>query len=164
MARPVIPPPVYLAAGLLAQRLLVRSPRRGKLRGTAGLALELGAGALQTTAMRSFRQQATTIHPLHPEKSSSLVTGGANRITRNPMYVAMAGVLAARAVRLGRWQALIPLAAFVAVIDRVQIPAEEEALRERFGTAYDDYAERVPRWVDKRSLDSLRSAVESLIA
>ena len=52
-----------------------------------------------------------------------------------------------RAIARRSWWALLPVAGFVAVIDRTQIRAEEEALRERFGEAYAAYARRVPRWV-----------------
>ncbi|HET8926270.1 MAG TPA: hypothetical protein VFN24_00385 [Microbacterium sp.] len=45
------------------------------------------------------------------------------------------------------WVALTPVAGFVAVIDRVQIPAEERALHARFGPACDRYRREVPRWV-----------------
>lgn len=159
MSRPILPPPVYLTAGLAAQKLLVRSPRGGLLRRLAAAALGAGAVGITATAVGAFRQQQTTVDPLRPAKARSLVTDGANTLTRNPMYVGMAGLLAARAVRLGRWQALLPLAAFVAVIDRTQIPAEEEALRERFGPEYAAYAARVPRWVDRRSVDALRELV-----
>ena len=44
------------------------------------------------------------------------------------MYVGLAGLLVANAVRLGSWTALLPVAAFTLVIDRVQIPAQESAL------------------------------------
>ncbi|MDO5635605.1 MAG: hypothetical protein Q4G34_12180 [Micrococcus sp.] len=36
---------------------------------------------------------------------------------------------------------------FVVLIDRTQIPAEEKALRRRFGAEYDVYAARTPRWL-----------------
>ena len=39
----------------------------------------------------------------------------------------------------------------VAVVDRVQIAAEEAALRERFGDDYEAYLAAVPRWLDLRS-------------
>ena len=42
---------------------------------------------------------------------------------------------------------MIPLIGFVCLIDRHQIPAEETALEERFGQAYLDYKETVPRWL-----------------
>jgi protein-S-isoprenylcysteine O-methyltransferase Ste14 len=63
------------------------------------------------------------------------------------MYVGLAGVLVANALRLGAWQALLPVAAFVAVIDRLQIPAEESALLANFGADFEVYRASVPRWL-----------------
>ncbi len=81
-----------------------------------------------------------------------LVTSGANTISRNPMYVGMAGLLLAHAAWRGSWAALLPLGGFVVFIDRVQIQAEEAALLEKFGADYDAYREAAPRWIDLRSL------------
>jgi protein-S-isoprenylcysteine O-methyltransferase Ste14 len=75
------------------------------------------------------------------------VNSGPNRITRNPMYVGMAGLLAAHALIRGGWATALPVAAFVGVIDRVQIRPEEAALRELFGATYDDYCRSVRRWI-----------------
>lgn len=63
------------------------------------------------------------------------------------MYVGMAGLLLARAVARRSWVAVLPVFGFVAVIDRMQIPAEEAAMAELFGHDYADYAVRVPRWL-----------------
>ncbi len=68
------------------------------------------------------------------------------------MYVGLAGLLVANAVRLGSWNALLPVAAFALVIDRVQIPAEESALIAKFGADYEDYRATVPRWLGRNSV------------
>ena len=47
---------------------------------------------------------------------------------------------------------MIPLIGFVCLIDRYQIPAEETALEARFGQAYLDYKEAVPRWLGARGV------------
>jgi protein-S-isoprenylcysteine O-methyltransferase Ste14 len=103
----------------------------------------------------SFRRTGTTLEPFHPDRASVLVTSGVNAVTRNPMYVGLTGLLAANALRKGSWTAVIPLACFVAVIDRTQIAAEEAALRATFGAEYEAYCAAVPRWVDRRSLAGL---------
>lgn len=69
------------------------------------------------------------------------------------MYVGMAGLLVAQATLRRSAVALLPLAAFVLVIDRVQITVEEAALSAKFGDAYERYRSSVPRWVDRRSVD-----------
>jgi protein-S-isoprenylcysteine O-methyltransferase Ste14 len=86
------------------------------------------------------------------------VTTGVNSMTRNPMYVGMAGLLVANAMRLGSWTALFPAAVFTVVIDRVQIAAEEPALLANFGAEYEAYRTSVPRWVGLRSVTAARQA------
>ena len=81
------------------------------------------------------------------ERAQHLVVDGPNRLTRNPMYLGLTGLLLARAIARRSPSALIPLAGFVWLIDRHQIPAEEKALEERFGQDYLDYKEAVPRWL-----------------
>ena len=44
------------------------------------------------------------------------------------MYVGLSGLLLSYAIRRGSWTALLPMAAFVVVIDRLQILSEEAAL------------------------------------
>jgi protein-S-isoprenylcysteine O-methyltransferase Ste14 len=145
-----------LLAGV-AQRLLTPDAApMTRTRGAAAGTLALASVAIAGTASTTFRRRGTTIDPLHPERASELVTGGPNAVTRNPMYVGMAGLVLANAVRRGSWLGLVPLVGFVAVMDRVQIAAEERALRDRFGAAYDDYRAAVPRWLDRRSLAPLR--------
>jgi protein-S-isoprenylcysteine O-methyltransferase Ste14 len=63
------------------------------------------------------------------------------------MYVGLSGLLLAYAIRRGSWKALLPVAAFVVVIDRFQILSEEAALFAQFGIDYEDYRQRVPRWL-----------------
>lgn len=143
-----VPPPLYLAGGLLAQHLLARSARRsGAARVAAGGLLAAGAVGLQASAMATFRRHHTTVNPISPEKATAVVDDGPFAVTRNPMYVAMAALLAAHALVRGGLAPWLPVAGFVALMDRTQIAAEERAMRGNFGPAYDDYAARVPRWL-----------------
>jgi protein-S-isoprenylcysteine O-methyltransferase Ste14 len=99
------------------------------------------------SAARGFRSSGTTVDPLRPERASALVDSGPFALTRNPMYVGMAGLLVAHALLRGSVKALLPVGAFVAVIDRVQIPPEEAAMAANFGADYEAYRSRVPRWL-----------------
>lgn len=117
------------------------------LRKVAAGAVALGSIGLLASADLAFIKHKTTVNPLEPDKASALVDSGPFRLTRNPMYVGMAGLLAAHAIRRGGWLTPLPVAAFVAIIDRTQIPAEEVAMRANFGEAYDAYRARVPRWL-----------------
>ena len=54
-----------------------------------------------------FRRAGTTVHPLRPEQSTALVTGGVYRLSRNPMYLGMVLVLLGCAVTVGASTALL---------------------------------------------------------
>lgn len=81
------------------------------------------------------------------------MTEGPNGLTRNPMYVGMAGILLAHAVTRKSVLALLPAGAFVLLIDRFQIPAEETALNAEFAAEFEEYKRDVPRWLDGRSVE-----------
>jgi len=152
-----IPPPLLAAAAGLAQRLV--TPHAGptsKPRALTAGVVTLASMSMAGGATSRFRRGGTTVDPIHPDRASTLVTTGPNALTRNPMYVGLAGVLVANAVRRGSWLALLPAAGFVVWIDRLQIAPEEAALRGIFGEEYEDYCAAVPRWLDRRSLEALR--------
>jgi protein-S-isoprenylcysteine O-methyltransferase Ste14 len=102
-------------------------------------------------AASRFRRSETTVDPLRPDRASVLVTTGPNSISRNPMYVALAGLLVANAVWRGSWVALVPVVGFVGLIDLTQVRAEESALLEKFGAEYDAYRASTPRWIGPAS-------------
>ena len=150
-----IPPPVLaLGAGAL-QALLSRhrhsSPRS---RVFAGLLLPVCL-ALDISSLRAFRRRQTTINPMALDSMNDLVTDSANTLTRNPMYLSLAGLLVAHALWRRSALALLPAAGVVLLLDRVQIPAEEAALERAFGQRYRRYQEQVPRWVSGRTIQRL---------
>lgn len=95
----------------------------------------------------SFHRAKTTVNPHKPETASALVTSGAYRYTRNPMYLGILLLLFAWAVYLSSPVALIGVLAFWLYIDRFQIRPEERALAALFGGAFSKYTARVRRWL-----------------
>lgn len=151
-----VPPPFWALAAALAQRVLSRgAPAPTPRRIGAAITVALASTALAGASVIQFRGRGTTVEPFRPDRASVLVRTGANSISRNPMYVGMAGLLAANATRQGSWLSLLPLAGFVVAIDRLQIATEESALRANFGSEYETYRATVPRWLDHRSVVSL---------
>lgn len=143
-----IPPPVLALAAAVVQRALTRgAPPPSAVRTAAAVTAAAVSGLVAAAAARQFARAGTTLDPSDPTRVSVLVTTGANSVTRNPMYVGLSGLLLAYAILRGSWTALLPVAAFVVVIDRLQIPSEEAALSARFGRDYDDYRQRAPRWL-----------------
>jgi protein-S-isoprenylcysteine O-methyltransferase Ste14 len=151
MANQRIHPPVLLLAAALVQRLVPHRPEHGLLRRVVGQTVGTASMAMMAGAAAQFMVYRTTADPRDPERATTLVTSGPNVVSRNPMYLGMAGLLAAQAIWRGGWTAWVPAAAFTLLMDRSQIPAEERALRELFGAEYEDYCAAVPRWLGRRS-------------
>jgi protein-S-isoprenylcysteine O-methyltransferase Ste14 len=142
-----VPPPVLALLALSAQRALTRDAQPSAARRLLGGALAAGSAATALSGSHAFRRQGTTVNPIKLGASTALVTDGPFAHTRNPMYVGLTGVLVAHALTRGSWRALLPAVAFVAVIDRLQIPPEEASMASLFGDEYAAYRARVPRWV-----------------
>ncbi|WP_051191612.1 methyltransferase family protein [Microbacterium luticocti] len=142
-----VPPPVWLAvaAGL---QLIVAGRRRPKpVSAVASVTVAAGSVALAGRAVGALRGAGTTLDPEHPERTRRLVADGPFAVSRNPVYLALAGLLLAHALWRRSVLAVLPAAGFLAVMDRVQVPREEAALRRRFGRRYDRYRAAVPRWI-----------------
>lgn len=154
MATPLdtrIPPPLWTLGLATAQWLLAGRP---DYRHRPGPARFLFAGTIGTlsaavgiAAVTQFVDRRTTVHPGAPGHASVLVTDRIFGFSRNPMYLALTGMLVTNAAWLGSVRAVIPVAAETAVLTAFQILPEERALREKFGEPYEEYRRRVPRWI-----------------
>ena len=94
---------------------------------------------------RLFSQAKTTIKPF--SVSSSLVTSGPFRLSRNPIYVGMVIVLLGVAIRLGSLPPFAVIPFFVLLINRAFIVHEERMLLDTFGKEYEAYCRGVRRWI-----------------
>jgi protein-S-isoprenylcysteine O-methyltransferase Ste14 len=103
--------------------------------------------ALAAAGVIAFRRSRTTVNPLTPDASSSVVTGGVYRISRNPMYLGFLLALAGWAVYLSNAGAAVLVPAFVAYMTQFQIKPEERALLAKFGSEFAQYMSRVRRWL-----------------
>jgi protein-S-isoprenylcysteine O-methyltransferase Ste14 len=119
------------------------------LAGSSSIALALVAlgGALALAGVIAFRGKRTTVNPLTPGASSSVVSGGVYRVSRNPMYLGFLLALAGWAVYLSNAGAILLLPAFAAYLTQYQIKPEERALRAKFGPEFSQYMSRVRRWL-----------------
>ncbi len=134
--------PMWLVARL-TPALAVDLP--GRL-GVACLFLAAGA-AVSVAGVAEFRRASTTVNPLRPEKASALVTSGAFRWTRNPMYLGLALALLGWAVYLSHPLAALGVPVFVVWMNQLQIPREERALAALFGEDFARYRSQVRRWL-----------------
>lgn len=151
-------PPVLMLFGAMALSAAsaVADPfarPSGALRLLGGL-FAAGGLAVAASGVAAFRRQRTTVDPRYPERATALVAEGVYRWTRNPMYVGFVTIAAGAAVALGSPLALLGPGVLTVYLDRVQIPAEEMALRARFGAPFESYARTVNRWVGRRRYGS----------
>jgi len=75
-----------------------------------------------------------------------LVVAGPYLFVRNPMYIGAAVALAGAALFYESWALVAYCAAFAVVTHLFVVAYEEPTLRTTFGTAYENYCERVQRW------------------
>jgi protein-S-isoprenylcysteine O-methyltransferase Ste14 len=94
-----------------------------------------------------FRQAKTTVNPMTPEKSETLVNQGVYSYTRNPMYLGMALVLVGLVFLLGNWMTLVGIPVFVVYMTYFQIKPEERVLEQKFGEDFHLYVQKVRRWI-----------------
>ena len=98
----------------------------------------------------SFRRAKTTVNPMKPDSSSSLVVSGVAGIytyTRNPMYLGFLLILVGWAIFLSNVLAFFLLPGFILYMNRFQIEPEERALSALFADEYSEYHAKVRRWV-----------------
>ncbi len=146
-----IPPPLVMLAfaGLMLLGWSALPPSLYPLVPRLGVAALLFAvaGWFGFSGFAAFGRAGTTINPVAIDAATALVTGGVYRVTRNPMYVGLTGVLTALAVGLGQpWLLVAPLL-FALYITRFQILPEERVMATKFGEAYAAYRGRVRRWL-----------------
>jgi len=110
----------------------------------AGWILMLVGVSFAVWAQVIFRRLGTTTVP--GQASSTLVTWGPYRFSRNPMYVALTLMYLGEAGIVGQlWP--VPLLVLVLIyLNWTLIPFEEAHLRETFGETYQSYHALVRRW------------------
>ena len=78
-----------------------------------------------------------------------LIRRGPYAIVRNPIYLAMFGMLIVSGLAVSRWQALIPAIAVYLSGTAIRIHSEETLLRAIFGAQFEEYARRVPAFLPR---------------
>jgi protein-S-isoprenylcysteine O-methyltransferase Ste14 len=148
----VMPPPLLYLSGLVlggllewAAPLATYIPFAGPWRWAAGGLVGALGLLLLAAAFRVFRAASTPVPTWQP--TSTLVTDGPYRVSRNPIYVALSLVYVGLALGLGVWWAFVVLP-FVWLVLHFGIVRREEAyLERRFGEAYRAYRARTRRYL-----------------
>jgi protein-S-isoprenylcysteine O-methyltransferase Ste14 len=146
-----IPPPVVALITGLLMWVVARATPTLDFAFPAHNVIAMGLAAIGVataiTGALTFRRAHTTVNPMKPESSSTLVNWGVYKMTRNPMYLGLLLVLTGWGIFLSNPLAFLFLPAFVLYLNRFQIAPEERALTSLFGRDFADYQSRVRRWL-----------------
>ncbi len=144
-----IMPPTYLLISIVAMIALhflfpaMRIiPPLWNLLGIIPLALGV---ILNLVADKAFHRANTTVKPF--KESSVLITSGAFRISRNPMYLGFVLILIGITVLVGSLTPYVVVLAFVIFIGRMFVTGEEQMLAEKFGVEWEEYKRNTRRWL-----------------
>jgi len=116
-------------------------------RGAGSILVLITAVVLFFSAGWSFRRAQTTVNPIHPENTTTLVSSGIYKLSRNPIYVAFLLTLLSVAVGLANIYAVSWCIIFVLYLNFFQIKPEEKALTKLFGDQFLRYQTTVRRWL-----------------
>lgn len=94
-----------------------------------------------------FKSAHTTIDPRKPSTTSTLVTTGIYRYSRNPMYLGTLLLLVAWSFYLANILSFFFAFTFIPYINKYQIIPEERFLKEKFGHSFTTYQQQVRRWI-----------------
>jgi len=94
-----------------------------------------------------FAQGRGTPAPVDPPRE--LVAVGFYRYVRNHMYVGVLAIIIGHFLWLGYWYLLIYAIIVFLAFHTFVTYYEEPTLKRKFGTAYEEYLKRVPRWIPK---------------
>ena len=115
------------------------------------LLFALGLAIIWWTVQAFVRQGKGTPAPFDPPRR--LVTSGLYRYVRNPMYLgATLALLGVTLATLSWAVGLYTMVIFGAFNVYLRF-FEERQLGRRFGSAYEEFKRRVPRWIPRRSQD-----------
>jgi protein-S-isoprenylcysteine O-methyltransferase Ste14 len=144
---PVLVTVLFVSLMWLISRITPAIPFSPVLKVTS-LLFFVGLGSyVGLTGLSSFRKANTTVNPLDPDTTSSLVISGIFKRTRNPMYLALMLALTGWGLYLGNLFSLLLATGFVPYMNRFQIRPEERALEKIFGAGFNDYKKQVRRWI-----------------
>lgn len=134
---------VAVGAGVQAlHRLPFVAPALGHWIGGVVMAAAL---ALGIWSVSTFLRAGTTPDPRG--EVTTFVIAGPFRFSRNPMYVTnVVFQIGAALVLNNAWILLLAPVTWL-VLDRVVIAGEERYLEARYGGSFDDYRQRVRRWL-----------------
>jgi protein-S-isoprenylcysteine O-methyltransferase Ste14 len=111
------------------------------------IAIALGLGLFGWCVVLFARRGRGTLAPWDAPRR--FVASGPYRVIRNPMYVAVAAVVAGEALAFASLPLAVYLLALAVAWHIFVVLYEEPSLEQTFGDGYRAYRSRVPRWLPR---------------
>ncbi len=143
-----LPPFIYLgflAIGLLAELAFPYPLLPNTIQFPLGAAIIVASFAIIPAAFSRFRAAGATVDVRQP--TTAIVTGGAYRFSRNPIYLAMTLLIAGIGIAVDGVWIIAMLAPTLVVMHYGVIAREERYLEAKFGEEYLKYKRSVRRWI-----------------
>ena len=146
----VVAMPPLLFAGALVLVLALRWLRPMPISGGAvalwsGLVLVVLGLGLAVWGRRTLMAAGTNVNPRLP--TTTIVTAGPFRFSRNPLYLAMTLLFLGLTVTLDTWWGLVVLIPLLILIHWGVVRREERYLEKKFGESYRQYQAQVRRYL-----------------
>ena len=107
----------------------------------------LGVTLLAACIFEFARSGRGTLSPVDPPRH--LVVRGLYRYVRNPMYLSVTTIILGEALLAHSVAIAVYWAVWFVCANLFVIVYEEPALRQRFGESYDEYTQKVGRWIPR---------------
>ncbi len=152
-----IPPPLYFGAALAGGMALsstgpAANIGSGVAKSAVGGVVLVAGVALAVAGIAQVRRARTTIVPHRPV--TTLLTSGAYRISRNPMYTGLALAYLGCTLIIGSWWPMLTWPLALLAVRVLVIGPEERYLDTRFGHAYHEYRSHTRRWIGRYGLSA----------
>jgi len=122
-------------------------PRSGVLTWVGGIAFLMGAAVYLRCAWEFAVRGLGTPAPIAPTKF--LVTTALHRYVRNPMYIGVATAIFGEAALFRSLHVAEYAAVMLLIAHTFVVLYEEPTLQRQFGESYEEYRQRVPRWIPR---------------
>lgn len=125
---------------------IIRIPKQAEaiVLGVAS-AIGVASAVFCYSAMRTLGKQWSLVARV--VSGHQLIQRGPFAVVRNPIYLAMFGLLIQAGVVVSIWWAIPPAMAIFLIGTWIRIREEEKILRAEFGERFEEYARRVPAFV-----------------
>lgn len=138
---------LWLPYSFYSSRLNLRSLALSRFTIAGALLIAAGTAGYLWCALDFTFQGRGTPAPIDPPKV--LVVRGLYRFVRNPMYISVLLILLGESLLFGSLPLLRYAGVVAALFHLFVLLYEEPALKTKFGSSYEDYCQRVRRWVPR---------------